>query len=447
MTSTRLALAWVACSLMSCAKKPAPAPVETPRFSEASLEVAVVVDEPADRSIKALADAFATATRRVQVEARPARDLYMLSEGVDEASRRLESADRERVKAASKIAAVTFHWPASELEGLRSAEKIIGQLIVQKHALVADPQQVSFFTETTWQRRLDDGWVDGLPSTPLHFMVHMVPQDDGLFMLDTGGLSRLGLQDLVVMDVSRAQASGVGLFINLLVQRLVEGAPIDTNGRVTVDIDEVKVEGLRGQIAGGLMKGAKKKITVRLVKSDGLNGKRPDPYVVTFPDVKCHEPGECIDQAMTAVFGSSDASVDIHADDPRVMAAQERARKALRSYEAKVTKGLPDRDVLLVKASFPCGANSTEWMWIDVRRFVKDELVGRLETQPDCATDFTPGATVTVSFDRVGDYMYKFTDGTFLGNEMGRVLVPERFVDAGAGRLRVVETEESFKAR
>lgn len=49
------------------------------------------------------------------------------------------------------------------------------------------------------------------------------------------------------------------------------------------------------------------------------------------------------------------------------------------------------------------------------------------------------GQTVNVGLDDVMDYIHQFPDGTFVGNETGRVLWPRDFEAADGGRYRVKE--------
>lgn len=80
-----------------------------------------------------------------------------------------------------------------------------------------------------------------------------------------------------------------------------------------------------------------------------------------------------------------------------------------------------------MRARFPC-EGGTEWMWVEVLTWNGAVLDGRLESDPERA-----GASVRVKLEDVMDYEDKLEDGTFFGDETGRVLHPEAFESAGAG--------------
>ncbi len=90
-----------------------------------------------------------------------------------------------------------------------------------------------------------------------------------------------------------------------------------------------------------------------------------------------------------------------------------------------------------MKARFPF-AGGNEWMWVDVQSWSGKVICGRLESQPDYV-DLKPGATVEVKLEDVMDYMYKLKDRTFYGNEVGKALHPDLFLDAGHGLTRMRE--------
>jgi len=103
-------------------------------------------------------------------------------------------------------------------------------------------------------------------------------------------------------------------------------------------------------------------------------------------------------------------------------------------YRAKVKKGLPSNEVLLVKSRFPY-RGGTEWMWVDVATWTGDTITGRLENEPEFVS-LRAGATVELKLEDVMDYEYRLKDRTFYGNETGRVLHPEVFEAVDGGRWR-----------
>lgn len=340
----------------------------------------------------------------------------------------LQPAELESVKKAKQAVLATVVWPRSDRKKLREVYEAIAALAASTGSVIEDVNAASVFTVEGWRaRRIERGWKGDSPEGAFHFQVHMVPEDNGLFMLDTGGLARFGITDLTVLDVNRAVMDAAGDLVNAVAQTLIDGGKVDAQGRLTVKLkDDAKT-----------YPNAKKVLVVGFAAPNEALGGRPEALELTFPELRCRGRGECLEAALDQLFGSQDkAQVVKH--DAAVMAAKRRALDALKPYEAKVKAGLPPQEALLVKARFPFGENSNEWMWVDVHAWNGTVLKGRLDSSPEYV-DLKAGAAVEVKLADVMDYIYRFKDGTFYGNEVGRVIKPELFEDAGQGRWRYRE--------
>jgi uncharacterized protein YegJ (DUF2314 family) len=351
----------------------------------------------------------------------------------------LAPAERARLERASKVMSLVISWPRKTDRLLREIYGAIASLASKHGALIFDRNCASAYPVAEWRaRRLDRGWVGTMPVGPLHFQVHMVVQDDGLIMMDTGGLARFGITDFELFDVNRASTNAAGNLMNAVAQRLIEGARPDARGWLTVKLDDIHESGLRASMMKSCYPNAKRTVVVSfspVPPADVSRGGREEALKMTFPASTCADPGECLDEALSGLFGSSD-----HAEATKhgaaVRAAKAKALAALRGYAELVRKGLPQDEVLLVKARFPY-SEGNEWMWVDVQSWSGKVLRGRLESEPEYVKDLKPGATVEVRIEDVMDYMYKLSDGSFFGNETGKILRPDLFEDVGGGRSRI----------
>jgi uncharacterized protein YegJ (DUF2314 family) len=140
--------------------------------------------------------------------------------------------------------------------------------------------------------------------------------------------------------------------------------------------------------------------------------------------------------ACKELFGFAD-KVKVFEHDAKMIEAKKKALAALGPYEAVVKKGIPQGHILLVKAPFK-HEGGTEWMWVAVESWSGGVLKGTLENEPETVRDVAAGAKVTVQLNELMDYIYQFPDGTFLGNETGKVMAPESFAPAENGRWRIV---------
>lgn len=358
----------------------------------------------------------------------------LADESLQYTANQLDAASLAALRKAGDVISVEPRWPAKDMKRLREVYDLMLSLARKYDAVVFDRNAASAYTADAYRaRKVDAGWAGAVPIGPKHFMVHLVLQDDATVMLDTGGLERFGLNDLTLLGVGRSAISPAGSLVNAVAQRLIEGARPDPKGRLLVKLDDLKEPGLNKSLAASCYPNAKRALVVAFGPPDVAAGARPEAIELSFPDLKCASRGECLDAALTVLFGSQDRTAVVQHDEA-VRAAKARALKDLAGYEAKLKKGLPHDEVLLVKARFPFEGGN-EWMWVEVLKWRGVVLEGRLESDPEHVA-LRAGANVTVKLEDVMDYEYKLKDGTFFGNETGRVLYPQAFEPAGGGRWR-----------
>jgi len=435
-------LALVTCGLLGTLSAGASDPPKTRLLeSEAELSIALIpatsspVPEAAVR--KALTAFTAKKQAAVEVETMGREDYPGLSADLIEHLSGLSEAGRKQVERAPKVVSVVIHWPRTQTARLREAYQAVAALAEKHQALIFDRDALVAFTLKDWRsRRIDEGWTGPLPMGPMHFQVHMVGQDNGLVMLDTGGMPRFGVSDFELLDVNRASLEVAASLVSCVAQRLIEGAEPDSRGHLTISLDQLKQPEVKSMMRA--YPNAKRSVVVGFTQADVSLGGREDALELTFPKVKCANRGECLDAALKQLFGWED-EVTYLDHDAKVNDARARALAALARYEAKVKKGLPPGEVLLVKARFPFedgDRTGNEWMWVDVVSWSGKLIRGRLENEPHYVKTVKSGATVEVKLEDVMDYIHQLNDGTFYGNEVGKVTRPELFEELGGGRAR-----------
>jgi uncharacterized protein YegJ (DUF2314 family) len=393
-------------------------------FNErASIEVAFIPSEAA-LDENAVRTAFAKLTATVRTEER-AKYPGLGTEDLKYSAAMLPQHDLALVVKAKKVIVAEVSWRRQESRTLSATYETIAGFADTNKAFVFDRHTAAAFNAEAWRtRRLNKGWktadhTAALADGPFHYNVHLVPQDDGLVMLDTGGLARFGLRDLTLLNVNRASVSNAGALVNLIAERLIAGDKLDDKGRLHLE--------------------RKGKLAVRFNKAEPNTNARAEAAVIGFADLDCSAPGECLDQAITTVFGATDSVQNVKHDEV-VQAASKRALSALEGFRLKVKHGIPPDETLLIKARFAY-PNGNEWMWVDVHAWDRNTLKGTLENDPQYVT-LKAGASVEVKLEDVMDYMYRLKDGSFYGNEVGRVVAPQMFEDAGGGRVRVKQQNQ-----
>ncbi len=222
----------------------------------------------------------------------------------------LTASDRAAVEKAANVVSVVVSWPRSDSQRLRVLYAVIADVAAAQKSIVFDRRAVNAYAVADWRtRRLDRGWSGEVPIGSMHFMVHLVPQDNGLVMLDTGGLPRFGIEDIELLDVNRAAMSPAGNLMNALAQRLIEGEVPDANGRITVRLADLREPGLRASLTRSLPPNAKQTLVVDLVPADVARGAREGALELHFPELRCSDRGECLDAAIEQLFGAKEPSL------------------------------------------------------------------------------------------------------------------------------------------
>lgn len=107
--------------------------------------------------------------------------------------------------------------------------------------------------------------------------------------------------------------------------------------------------------------------------------------------------------------------IEISDDNPKMAAAVAQARRRWPEFvEAFVERGDPDDDRYIVKAEFREGSNC-EYMWVSVRSIDEDEIRGILMNDPHELLDTHRGASVSIRFERLNDWLFPGTDGDHKG--------------------------------
>jgi uncharacterized protein YegJ (DUF2314 family) len=271
------------------------------------------------------------------------------------------------------------------------------------------------------------------PRAPLHFVNQVAPEEDGSLTLQTSGTERFGLRTLRLSHITRSSAKAMSRLVNLLVQRWVEGQRPAPDGTLDLSFsDLVQTEARKAGLAG-LLPGAKGRVRVagQVVGAEHV-------VQLTFPDASGQTDDERREHAIDQLLGTSDSASSIDHSAALLEVSRKSRERLIREVKPRVLKRLRADELLLVKAPFECD-KGTEWMWVEVQSWKGTRIHGSLQSNPECATGLRAGQAVDVSEADLFDYMEKFLDGSFIGNDTGKLLHPEFFEELDGGRRRLKE--------
>lgn len=248
---------------------------------------------------------------------------------------------RKALAAAPKAMMVLAKWPRTDTTGLKALYEAVLKAGAKSEALVFEPDWFKVVTlETFKQRRLDKGWVGALPFVTAHVALHSVAMENNTLLLDSSGLARFGLREIGLPIGSRYNGDSTASMLNVVAQRLIEGARPDAKGRLAVKLAELKAAPFREAMIESCHDNARQAVVVGFKKPAPGSELDEDGLELTFPELQCNEATVCLDLATSALFGWKDqAHVVEH--DAQVLKAKDRALAALKKLQPALQKGLP----------------------------------------------------------------------------------------------------------
>ncbi len=240
--------------------------------------------------------------------------------------------------------------------------------------------------------------------------IHQVSGDNDLGFLDTAGLARLGLPELLVRNVPSGYAIAVNRMLNATAQTLVERRDLTHDGELEVDLAK-----LRGDWGLDVAKarGGAGTITWK-VRWGNPDDAHADAAVLELY-LPGAEPSVAVIAAAEKFEGSDEDKIHRLDFQPELDSAAEKARAALGALRAHFAKGIPYDERLSVKAPFPTDHDNVEWMWVDVFAWKGNTIEGTLGNTPDDVKALQLGSKVKVKFSETADFIHRRADNTNAG--------------------------------
>ncbi len=336
--------------------------------------------------------------------------------------RGLSAAQSAALQQTRQALILSFTHPKKHtLQGLRSAYVLAHQAALRTGGLLWDDETREVFTPQAWHERRLASWSEAWPEVHRHITIHSY-QSGTLVRAISLGMSKFGQPDLIVDQFPWSSSQGMGNVINLLAQTLVEGAEVGRNGRVDLDIANLKNAAMRKSEIASYRENATGRASLALVKGTWEEG---DPHnrlaEITFSLHKAPDLHARQDAVGTSLWGSS-SKVQYIRHDAELKAASALARKKLPALLADFARGLRPGEYIEVKAPFATASGGREWMWVEIHTWKGKVIEGTLNNQPRDIPSLRSGQRVTVDQDDVFDYIRNFPGGSQEGNTTGVII-------------------------
>jgi uncharacterized protein YegJ (DUF2314 family) len=332
--------------------------------------------------------------------------------------RGLSNAQLTALAASERVTVLEFSGPGSSaLATYRKALALATAVARESGGLVWDDEARFMFSPEAWSQR-ETGWSpDGLPDVAAQLAIHAY-RDGELLRIITLGMRKFALPDVVVNQVPSGRVQMEAL-VNLLCQRLVEGARLEKPGQLTLSLDEVRHATVRGDVIKSLLPEARRRTVLHLGIGRRDEGDPENRLVeILFPGTA---PQVAQVASIAELFGKKDSLIGAR-HDKELLAASERARRKALALKPRYAKTPPLNERLSVKAPFKTKDGGNEWMWVEVVRWEGSTIKGILQNDPYEVPNLKAGARVDVDEKTIFDYILSKPDGTQEGNETGALI-------------------------
>jgi uncharacterized protein YegJ (DUF2314 family) len=340
----------------------------------------------------------------------------------------------QRLKAATHIAVISVddHPGRPPYPGLWSAIATSRAVADTLSGVILDPALAHVLPVSSHAERLP---VDMRLRITEHIVISYSVDERGLGWMTTEGMSKFGLPELQIKEYPPDLSQDLGAVINGLGQHLLSvlasqaGSKHPSNElqlgpEVRLALKELAAAGERPPLPR--TKDARGWTTVRLRHEPGQADETPF-LTLTPPRDFEGEHGVWLHSLSTDLFGGEDPKHirNISSDSPAMIAARDRAAKALPAVKRRFQAGLRPGETLTVKHGFPTRNGGHEYMWIVVNTWKGSLLTGQLANDPQLRTDLRPGQKIYLYDSDVIDWMLSFPDGRTEGNFTGAVATAE----------------------
>jgi uncharacterized protein YegJ (DUF2314 family) len=330
--------------------------------------------------------------------------------------------DAERLQNCTSALVLDFALPSqSRWDGLKEANLMIGELARKFGGLVWDEETRQVFSPDAWDRERLESWTQEFPDVADHITIHAYRNDEYVRAI-TLGMTKFGLPDVVVEDVSWSLNRNMGHVMNMFCQTMAEGTVLRLERHVDLDVEAIKNAQVRKFHLDSLLENASK---VALLTLD--NGTRdegdPDNRLIQLkfdrypgPDVHAQQ-----QHLIASLFGGEDSIVPATHDE-RLLAASRKAKAEIPKLKVAFEAGLTPGEFIQVKAPFKTSNGGQEWMWVEITTWRDGRIKGLLKNDPFDIAGLHAGQIVEVNEADIFDYIRVYPDGTQVGNETGKIL-------------------------
>jgi uncharacterized protein YegJ (DUF2314 family) len=323
---------------------------------------------------------------------------------------------------ANRAIEIVFHGSNEDIsEKQHNINQLVYDITDNKNVIIVDVSTFEFFNIPLWkQSRLDPFKEEPLNVTS---QVTIHTYREGAFCRAvTLGMNKFCLPEISIKNFTCSSQNSFGNLINATIQTLFENPFINSDSTLNIDLRTIKNTPLREYLLSTSEESASHFINIKLKHVEREEGDNYGPQLlIAFENTDYSSPQEEANQVVATLFGTEDSLVYTNHDE-ELLKASERAKEKFPQLKQLFNDGLGPGYSLMVKIPFETDDGGNEWMWVEVTKWDKSEMEGILQNDPYEITNLKAGALVEFDESDIFDYLLNKPDGTFEGNETGKIL-------------------------
>ncbi|MEO1436005.1 MAG: DUF2314 domain-containing protein, partial [Bacteroidota bacterium] len=337
----------------------------------------------------------------------------------------MNEAQKKRLQTCKQVVVLNLFAPRADLfDNLLKVDLFMVKASDLFDVILWDEFTRECFTPQYWTDFRIPEALESVPDMSKHMVMHFYQESGEFCRLITLGMSKFGLPDIVVENLSCYSGTEWYFLVNLIAQRMLEKPILGKNNQLTVDINQVQNQALKTVLQENMVDGATGKATIKLAPGTPKSGDPENTLVeLIFKDSESTNAQILQDNLIAQVFGVVDNIYDVETGNQELAAASERARAKLPKLKKRFKKGLGTEQALLMKFPFLYGDDEVEYMWVEILQWTGDEVEGILQNQPYYIKDLQAGERVEFNTDKMYDYILQHSAEEYEGNETGEIIL------------------------
>jgi len=321
---------------------------------------------------------------------------------------------------ANSVLMITFFATSENIiEKQRNITSFIGEVVQSENSFIGDFNTRRYYSASSWKKQRVDAFIGN--SMFQEITLHTYREGEFCRIVSLG-MGKFCLPDISIKDFACGDQNTFGSLVNAVVATWVNNPTMNIDSTLLIDLQNLTDENVKQYITSGVGEEAeqKAKVKLRLVKpeeGDNLNTQ----FRIIFNDPTYSTPQEEQNAVLKKIFGSEESLVTIIHDEA-ILEASERAKAKLPELRELFNKGLEPGYSIYVKAPFITDSGSNEWMWVEVTVWTENIIEGILQNEPDEISGLKSGSIVKVKQQDIFDYILNKPDGSYDGNETGKLM-------------------------